>query len=257
MGMAQAVSALAVSALTVSALAVSAVGLTATAAVSAPAPGRMPQQPLAVATDGPDQQDQQDQQDNQQDNNQPPATEFTNQPEPTGDTQPSYSANPSYSYPSYTPSYSYTPTPSGSSSGSPGPTPRPGGGGGGGGGTGCGGANSPPVTVQMGTAGGNEALVDQSGCALYIFTKDTPDTSACDAQCESTWPPLAAPAKAGSGVQQANLGTFARAGGKQQATFFGKQLYRYSGDNQPGDANGQGKDQSWYLVDKNGNPITD
>jgi predicted lipoprotein with Yx(FWY)xxD motif len=113
-----------------------------------------------------------------------------------------------------------------------------------------------PVTVKIGQAGGKEALVDADGCALYVNTQDTADTSACDAQCTTTWPPLMGPATAGEGVTQDNLGVFSRTDGAQQATYFGHQLYYNTGDTAPGQATGQAMAQTWYLIDKDGNPIT-
>jgi predicted lipoprotein with Yx(FWY)xxD motif len=115
---------------------------------------------------------------------------------------------------------------------------------------------SPPVTVQIGTVGGKQALVDQAGCALYLFNKDTATTSACDATCLQLWHPVPGPAQPGSGVDQAKLNVFNRTDGTVQATYGGHQLYTFAGDNQPGDANGQNVLQSFFLVDANGNPIT-
>jgi predicted lipoprotein with Yx(FWY)xxD motif len=115
---------------------------------------------------------------------------------------------------------------------------------------------TPPVTVQVGTAGGKQALVDNAGCALYLFNKDTPQTSACDATCLQLWTPVPAPAQAGAGANQTKLGVFNRTDGTQQATYNGHQLYTFAGDTNPGDANGQNVLQSFFLVDANGNAIT-
>jgi predicted lipoprotein with Yx(FWY)xxD motif len=114
---------------------------------------------------------------------------------------------------------------------------------------------SPPSTVAIGTAGGKQALVDQSGCALYLDTNDTAQASACDAACLQTWRPLPGPGQAGSGVDQSKLATFTRDDGTVQVTYGGHQLYRFTGDKAPGDANGQGQ-QNFFLVDATGNPIT-
>ena len=99
-------------------------------------------------------------------------------------------------------------------------------------------------------------MVDAAGCALYVNTQDSAQASACDTTCQGTWIPVPGPAQAGEGVDQANLGTFTRADGTVQATYFGHQLYRFSRDNAPGQANGQGVDGRFFLVDKAGNPIT-
>jgi predicted lipoprotein with Yx(FWY)xxD motif len=115
---------------------------------------------------------------------------------------------------------------------------------------------TPPTTVQVGTAGGKQALVDASGCALYLDNQDNATTSACDATCLQTWPALVGPGQAGSGVDQSKLATFTRDDGKVQVTYNGHQLYYFTGDNAPGDANGQAMQQIWYLVDPSGNAIT-
>jgi len=169
--------------------------------------------------------------------------------------------------PTKSPTKSPTATPSGRVSISPSPSPVPGGGtvtvpvpvivpGIGGAPGACQTPMSPPVTVQIGTVGGKQALVDQAGCALYLFNKDTATTSACDAACLQLWHPVPGPAQPGSGVDQAKLNVFNRTDGTVQATYGGHQLYTFAGDTQPGQANGQNVLQSFFLLDANGNPIT-
>ena len=124
-------------------------------------------------------------------------------------------------------------SPSGRVSVSPSPSPSPGAPGGtvlvpvpvvvpgGGGAAGaCQAPMSPPVTVKVGTAGGKQALVDQTGCALYLFNKDTPTSSACDAACLQLWPVVPGPAQPGSGVDQSKLSVFNRTDGTVQATYW-------------------------------------
>jgi predicted lipoprotein with Yx(FWY)xxD motif len=113
-----------------------------------------------------------------------------------------------------------------------------------------------PVTVKIGQVGGREALVDADGCALYVNTQDRPQVSACDQQCRAAFPPAPGPAQAGAGVNQSNLGTFTRPDGTIQATFFGHQLYYDAQDTQPGQANGQGLNQTWFLIDRNATTLT-
>ncbi|MDT5026666.1 MAG: hypothetical protein QOE61_3092, partial [Micromonosporaceae bacterium] len=113
-----------------------------------------------------------------------------------------------------------------------------------------------PATVRIAPVGGREALVDADGCALYVNTQDTPTLSACDLTCQATWLPLIGPAAAGAGVDQTNLGTFTRADGTVQATYFGHPLYYYSKDTAPHQASGQGLNGTWYLIDVAGTPIT-
>jgi predicted lipoprotein with Yx(FWY)xxD motif len=111
------------------------------------------------------------------------------------------------------------------------------------------------VTVNIGTAGGrSNVLVDQSGCALYLNSQDTATTTAVDAALIVTWPPAHAPGTAGDGVQASNLGTFARPDGTSQVTYFGHQLYYFTGDKAPGDGNGQGKANFFLVNGADGSP---
>jgi predicted lipoprotein with Yx(FWY)xxD motif len=123
------------------------------------------------------------------------------------------------------------------------------------GGVGCGHTATHPVTVKVGTAEGKRALVDGNGCALYLSTLDTPQASGCTGTCAQQWPPLIGPSQAGQGVRQANLGTFTRPDNSQQVTYFGHQLYYFSGDTQPGQANGEAVDQAFFLVNSQGTLI--
>ncbi len=158
-------------------------------------------------------------------------------------TSASTSASPSASKTSASPSRSATPSGSGRAGGGVGAVVN------------CTGATVTNPTVKVGTVGGKQALVDSAGCALYLNTQDTAAASVCTGDCLTTWLPVRAPAQAGDGVQQSNLGTFARPEGTQQVSYFGHQLYYFHGDTAPGQANGQGMNQVWYLVDPSGNPI--
>ncbi len=114
---------------------------------------------------------------------------------------------------------------------------------------------APRVTVKIGNVGGRQALVDGTGRALYLFTRDRIDYSACPADCVDNWPALIGPARADTGVNPDGLGTFTRDDGAAQVTYFRSQLYYFAKDTRPGQANGQAIGRAWYLVDKDGNPI--
>jgi predicted lipoprotein with Yx(FWY)xxD motif len=90
---------------------------------------------------------------------------------------------------------------------------------------------------------------------MYVFTADIPQHSACTGACLQQRPPVLGPARAGQGVRQTNLATFTRPDRTRQATFFGHQLYYFTGDTQPGQANGQATGQGWFLVNPAGHPI--
>lgn len=111
--------------------------------------------------------------------------------------------------------------------------------------------------TTVGTFG--QALVDDQGNALYLFTDDTQNstTSACTADCAAAWPPLASQGspQAGAGVDATKLGTITRDDGTLQVTYNGWPLYAYSGDAGPGASTGQGMNSKWYLVSPTGDAI--
>jgi predicted lipoprotein with Yx(FWY)xxD motif len=93
-------------------------------------------------------------------------------------------------------------------------------------------------------------LVDSAGMTLYIFTKDTPDTSTCYNTCATLWPPLltnGAPT-GGTGLTASMLGTTTRTDGTVQVTYNGWPLYTYSKDMAAGDTNGEGFASLWFVM---------
>jgi predicted lipoprotein with Yx(FWY)xxD motif len=102
-------------------------------------------------------------------------------------------------------------------------------------------------------------LADQKGNTLYVFLQDTGDTSTCSGDCAATWPALIAKgevkAGGGGGVDESLLGTSARDDGTMQVTYNGHPLYYFSGDQAPGDTNGQGIGDIWFVVSPAGDPI--
>ncbi len=113
-----------------------------------------------------------------------------------------------------------------------------------------------PTTLRVGTAGGkSDVIVDQNGCAVYLTTKDTNQSTDTQAADEMTWIPVLAPATVAGGLDQAKVGSFTRPDGKNQVTYNGHQLYRFAGDKAPGQANGQGVDGKYFLVGQNGDAV--
>jgi predicted lipoprotein with Yx(FWY)xxD motif len=101
-------------------------------------------------------------------------------------------------------------------------------------------------------------LVDDKGMTLYLFTKDTPNTSVCYDKCATAWPPLlttGTPA-AGEGVDASKLGTTTRKDGAVQVTYNGWPLYYYQKDKAAGDVVGQDVGGVWYVVSAAGEQVT-
>jgi predicted lipoprotein with Yx(FWY)xxD motif len=126
-------------------------------------------------------------------------------------------------------------------------------------------ATSAPVVPVTGAAavdlGQNDTLgsflVDDKGMALYLFTKDTPNTSNCYDKCATAWPPLLTSGDpvAGEGVDTSMLGTTTRTDGSVQVTYNGWPLYYYEKDTAPGDVTGQDVGDVWYVVSADGEMI--
>jgi len=110
---------------------------------------------------------------------------------------------------------------------------------------------SSPATVNVGqNATLGSFLVDSKGMTLYIFTKDTPNTSTCSGGCAEKWPALltnGAPV-AGTGVTASMLGTTTRSDGTVQVTYDGWPLYYYAQDQAAGNTNGEGVGSVWYVI---------
>ena len=105
-----------------------------------------------------------------------------------------------------------------------------------------------------------KALVGSSGRAIYLFEADKSGTSACTGACAAAWPPVTVTGtpQAGSGVNQALLGTIKRSDGTTQVTYNGHPLYFFAGDTAAAAAHGQGLNQfgaKWYVMNATGNKI--
>lgn len=94
-------------------------------------------------------------------------------------------------------------------------------------------------------------LSDANGMTLYAFSPDSPGTSACNGGCASTWPPLTPPDDGNLSLDPAATGTidaFQRADSSLQVEYNGAPLYHFSGDQNPGDTNGNGIAGKWSVV---------
>jgi predicted lipoprotein with Yx(FWY)xxD motif len=140
---------------------------------------------------------------------------------------------------------------------------------------GCGGGSATPeASAQPQTTSGEPAtvgtqeegklgtiLVDSEGRTLYLFEKDSGTQSTCFGACADAWPPLRDSGKpaAGTGLNPSLVGTTSRSDGKPQVTYNGHPLYLFAGDEEPGDAEGQGSTAfgaAWYALNTSGNPST-
>ncbi|MCE7009445.1 hypothetical protein LWC34_42520 [Kibdelosporangium philippinense] len=111
-----------------------------------------------------------------------------------------------------------------------------------------------PASVKVAQSDLGPILVDQSGRALYGFTKDENQANACDTDdCIGSWPPLtnSSTVDAGEGLDAKLL----KKDGDEQAVYGKWKLYYYVGDVVPGDLNGQALDDEWFLVAPDGSLV--
>jgi predicted lipoprotein with Yx(FWY)xxD motif/plastocyanin len=101
-------------------------------------------------------------------------------------------------------------------------------------------------------------LADASGRALYLFTRDAPNTSNCSGNCALNWPPLLTvnDPMVTEEAQSGLLGVIAREDGTRQVTYNGWPLYYYANDVKPGDVVGQNVGGVWYVLTPTGESIT-
>jgi predicted lipoprotein with Yx(FWY)xxD motif len=102
-----------------------------------------------------------------------------------------------------------------------------------------------------------QILVDGRGMTLYVFTKDGPDQSNCDATCMAKWPPLLTSGSPtlGSGVDAALVGTATLANGTKIVTYNHKPLYLWVNDTAPGQTSGEGVGSVWFVISPTGDPV--
>lgn len=102
-------------------------------------------------------------------------------------------------------------------------------------------------------------LVNSQGMTLYLYTKDTPNTSNCYDKCATNWPPLIVTGTPTGGVDidSAKLETTKRTDGSMQVTYNGWPLYTYISDKAPGDTTGQNVGSVWFVLSPAGDQISE
>jgi predicted lipoprotein with Yx(FWY)xxD motif len=115
----------------------------------------------------------------------------------------------------------------------------------------------PPIEVRKTDFG--RILVGAHGRALYLFTADD-RASNCSGACARAWPPYIVKRRpvGKSGARGELTGTVRRGDGRLQATYAGRPLYYYVGDNEPGEVLCQDVEEfggHWYVVRASGKPV--
>jgi predicted lipoprotein with Yx(FWY)xxD motif len=95
-------------------------------------------------------------------------------------------------------------------------------------------------------------LVDPEGFTVYVFLNDTDGESTCYDSCAATWPAVPGDTAISSELDDSIFGTTTRTDGTEQLTVGGQPLYRYAPDANPGDTDGQGVGDVWFVVGADG-----
>lgn len=105
--------------------------------------------------------------------------------------------------------------------------------------------------VGVGSGPDGDHLTGQDGRTLYVFGNDSANTSKCEGDCATNWPPFTIVGddepKAGAGVT-GKLTTFARTDGSMQVAYDGSPLYYFAADKVAGDTKGQGVGDVWFIA---------
>lgn len=102
-----------------------------------------------------------------------------------------------------------------------------------------------------------EIIVDNDGYVVYMFDSDEQwsDESSCDDDCADSWPPVTLDEQPiGERSVDAEMSSFEREDGSTQAAVNGWPLYYFSGDDDTGQANGQGVNDAWWVLRPGGVP---
>jgi predicted lipoprotein with Yx(FWY)xxD motif len=105
------------------------------------------------------------------------------------------------------------------------------------------------------TTGIGTLLVDADGLTLYVTSEDGPEQSQCTDECTDTWIPYTVEVDdpiVANNVDGDLVSTFEREDGTLQVAMDGHPLYRYAGDEEPTDTNGQEVGGIWFIIGPDG-----
>ncbi|CAN5177984.1 lipoprotein [soil metagenome] len=112
------------------------------------------------------------------------------------------------------------------------------------------------AAVQVATSDLGEILNDPEGRTLYLFLPDGQGDPTCYDDCAATWRAFTETVTAGAGLDASLLATAPRTDGTEQVTYNGWPLYYFAGDEAPGDTNGQGIGDIWWVLGPAGEAIS-
>ena len=106
--------------------------------------------------------------------------------------------------------------------------------------------------VTVGETELGPTLVDADGMTLYGFTRDSATSSECSGPCADNWPPVSGETTVSGELDASLVSTIDRGDGTTQLVFGEWPLYRFAGDSSPGDVNGHGVNEVWYVIGPDG-----
>lgn len=113
------------------------------------------------------------------------------------------------------------------------------------------------ATLRVGESAIGKVLTDADGMTLYEYVPDEKNaTSQVPAALLAAWPPIKAdgPVTLGKGLT-ATGGTAKQPNGESWVTYNGRLVYRFSGDQEPGDVSGNAVGDVWYALTPAGEPV--
>jgi predicted lipoprotein with Yx(FWY)xxD motif len=107
-----------------------------------------------------------------------------------------------------------------------------------------------PLAVGINQGDLGAFLTGPKGDTVYVFTRDDPNQSNCDAGCLKVWPPLliaeGQPVQADPSAPS-SFGSISTPSGRQ-VTYNDAPLYYYAGDARPGDTKGHLIEGVWFVA---------
>ncbi len=119
-------------------------------------------------------------------------------------------------------------------------------------------ADTSHADVTTASSAVGDILVDGAGLTLYGFTQDRDGQSVCNGDCAGIWPPLWVDgADVPTGLDPDVFSVITREDGSYQLAAGGWPLYTFANDAAPGDVNGQGVNDVWFVVAPDGALVMD
>jgi predicted lipoprotein with Yx(FWY)xxD motif len=114
-------------------------------------------------------------------------------------------------------------------------------------------APAAPPAVQVTESPLGQILADAGGLTVYGFTQDADGNPTCNGDCADAWPPVTVDGDAPpAGLDPNVFSLIEREDGELQLKAGKWPLYRFAGDAGPGETNGQGSGDVWFVVAPDG-----